>query len=470
MRLTLAAVAEATGGRVVGGPPETAVDGASMDSRTLDPGSLFVAVRADRDGHDFVGDAFERGAAAALVARDVEAAGPLVVVDDTERALTALGSAARERLGGIPVVGITGSAGKTSTKDLCRGALAASRPVHASPASFNNEIGVPLTLLATPPDVAAVVVEMGARGVGHIAALAGVVRPTVGVVTTVGAAHIELFGSVDEVAKAKGELLEALPDDGVGVVGDGHPWVDALVARSRADVFVVGSHPGADVVVDNLRVDSELRARFDLRSPWGSAEIALAVRGAHQAANAAMAATVALALGDPLDAVVAGLAQAEGSPWRMELERTRSGVIVVNDAYNANPMSTAAALEALAALDVAGRRWAVLGEMAELGDDAAAEHERVGQRAADLGVDVVVTVGAAAAPAAEAAAAAGVETQQVSGPDGALTLLAAAIEPGDAVLLKGSRVAGLERVAEALLAHPHVDLPRVTDTDAVDAP
>jgi len=232
----------------------------------------------------------------------------------------------------------------------------------------------------------------------------------------------------------------------------------------------VGSHPGADVVVDNLRVDSELRARFDLRSPWGSAEIALAVRGAHQAANAAMAATVALALGDPLDAVVAGLAQAEGSPWRMELERTRSGVIVVNDAYNANPMSTAAALEALAALDVAGRRWAVLGEMAELGDDAAAEHERVGQRAADLGVDVVVTVGAAAAPAAEAAAAAGVETQQVSGPDGALTLLAAAIEPGDAVLLKGSRVAGLERVAEALLAHPHVDLPRVTDTDAVDAP
>jgi UDP-N-acetylmuramoyl-tripeptide--D-alanyl-D-alanine ligase len=479
VRLSLADIAAATGGRLLGGDPAAVASSYSIDTRTLAPGALFVALRAERDGHDFVVDALDKGAVGALVSRPVEGAG-LVVVDDTAAALGALGSAARHRLARVPVVGITGSTGKTSTKDLTAAALSAAGPVGASPVSFNNEIGVPLTLLSAPDGAAAVVVEMGARGIGHIATLCSVARPTIGVITNIGMAHAEFFGSREDVARGKGELLEALPADGHGVLSADDDMTPGLRARTAAAVVTAGAAAGADVRVSDVRLDDDLRPAFRLDTPWGSADVApLPVRGAHQAVNAAFAVAVAGVAGVELAAAVAGLAGAVGSPWRMELLRSPAGLTVLNDSYNANPTSMAAALEALASLGTGGgRRFAVLGPMAELGPHSDEEHRRLGALAARAGVGTVVAVGAAgggrpggspgpdpAAPSAgpfgpalsalvDAAQQAGAEAILVSGADAALAELAGRLRAGDAVLVKGSRVAGLERLAAAL-----VDLP-----------
>jgi len=462
VRLTLAEIAGITGGQLLGGDPDAAVSSYSIDTRTLAPGALFVALRAERDGHDFVGDALDRGAAGALVSRPVEGAG-LVLVDDTAAALSALGLAARERLSGVPIVGITGSTGKTSTKDLTAAALAPAGPVGASPVSFNNEIGVPLTLLAAPDGAAAVVVEMGARGIGHIATLCAVARPTVGVITNIGMAHAEFFGSREEVAQGKGELLEALPAGGHAVLCADDDMTPRLRARTAAAVLTAGASPAADVRVSGVRLDDDLRPAFHLDTPWGSADVApLPVRGAHQAGNAAYAVAVAGAIGVGLDAAVAGLAGAVGSPLRMDLRRSPAGLVVLNDSYNANPTSMAAAVDALAALGGSGgRRFAVLGPMAELGPHAEDEHRRLGALAASAGVQAVVAVSsavagggplaAAVAALAEGARDAGIEAVVAETPDAAVAELASRLRPGDAVLVKASRVAGLERVAAALL-------------------
>src|SRR5581483_8604648 len=420
VRLTLGDIAAATGGQLLGGDPAATASSYSIDTRTLAPGALFVALRAERDGHDFVLDALDRGAVGALVSRPVEGAG-LVLVDDTAAALSALGSAARDRLAGVPVVGITGSTGKTSTKDLTAAALAAAGPVGASPVSFNNEIGVPLTLLSAPDGAAAVVAEMGARGIGHIATLCAVARPAIGVITNIGMAHAEFFGSREEVARGKGELLEALPAAGHAVLCADDDMTPGLRARTAAAVLTAGFGPGADVRVRDLRVDEELRPAFRLDTPWGPAEVApLPVRGAHQAGNAALAVAVA---------GVAGVA--------------------LNDAYNANPTSMAAALDALASLGGAGRRFAVLGPMAELGPHSAAEHERLAKLVAAAEVQLLVTVGAP--DLARHALDAGTEAVAVDGAEAAVAALAPRLRRGDAVLVKASRVSGLERVARALL-------------------
>ena len=450
MRLTLADIAAATGGHILGGDPDAVATSYSIDTRTLAPGALFVALRAERDGHDFVGDALDRGAAGAMVSRPVEGVG-LVLVDDTAAALTALGAAARERLAAVPVVGITGSTGKTSTKDLTAAALSAAGPVGASPVSFNNEIGVPLTLLSAPDEAAAVVVEMGARGAGHIATLCAVARPTIGVVTNIGMAHAEFFGSREEVARAKGELLEALPAGGHAVLCADDDMTPRLRERTGAAVLTAGTTGGADVRVSGVRLDDDLRPAFHLDTPWGAVDVPpLPVRGAHQAGNAALAVAVAGIAGVGLEAAVAGLAGAVGSPWRMELRRTRAGLVVLNDAYNANPTSMAAALDALASLAGAGgRRFAVLGPMAELGPHAEEEHRRLGKLVAAVGVDTLVAVGATSL--ADGARESGVDVVMVDGPEAAVTAIAPRLRVGDAVLVKASRVAGLERVADALL-------------------
>ncbi|HET9443651.1 MAG TPA: UDP-N-acetylmuramoyl-tripeptide--D-alanyl-D-alanine ligase, partial [Acidimicrobiales bacterium] len=458
VRLTLAEIAGATGGEVRGGDPGAAVTSYSIDSRTLAPGALFVALRAERDGHDFVGDALDRGAAGALVSRPGDGAGEgpvkppgLVVVEDTAAALTALGRLARHRLAGAAVVGITGSTGKTSTKDLTAAALAPAGPVGASPTSFNNEIGVPLTLLSAPDGAAAVVVEMGARGVGHIATLAAVAEPTIGVITNIGMAHAEFFGSREEVARAKGELLEALPPDGHGVLNADDDFTPALRARTAAAVLTAGSSAGADVRVSGLRLDDDLRPAFRLDTPWGPVEVPpLPMRGAHQAGNAALAVAVAGLAGVDPEAAGAGLAGAVGSPLRMDLRRSPAGLVVLNDSYNANPTSMAAALDALGRLAVGGgRRYAVLGPMAELGPHSTSEHHRLGKLVAATGVELLVAVGAP--ELAEGARAAGAEAVDVDTADAAVGALAPRLRAGDAVLVKASRVVGLERVAAALL-------------------
>ena len=456
MRLTLSEIAAITGGQLLCGDPDTAVSSYSIDTRTLAPGALFVALRAERDGHDFVGDALDRGAAGALVSRPVDAVQggqvkppSLLLVDDTAAALTALGRTARDRLADVPVVGITGSTGKTSTKDLTAAALAPAGPVGASPVSFNNEIGVPLTLLSAPPGAVAVVAEMGARGVGHIATLAAVARPTIGVITNIGMAHAELFGSREEVARAKGELLEALPGTGHAVLCADDDMTPGLRARTSAAVLTAGGASHADVRFSAVHLDDELRCAFHLETPWGSADVPpLPVRGAHQAGNAAFAVAVAGVVGLSLGDAVAGLAGAVGSPLRMDLQRSPAGLLVLNDSYNANPTSMAAAVDALASLG-AGRRFAVLGPMAELGPHSAAEHQRLGKLVAAAGVEMLVTVNAP--ELAEGARAAGAEAIDVPTPHAAVTALTAHLRSGDAVLIKASRVVGLEQVAEALL-------------------
>jgi UDP-N-acetylmuramoyl-tripeptide--D-alanyl-D-alanine ligase len=414
--------------------------GVGIDSRTLEAGQLWVALRSERDGHDFATAAVAAGAGALLTERPTGAGRPEVVVADTMAALAALGRHARRRLGaGALVVGITGSVGKTSTKDLLAGALATRRRVVASPRSFNNELGLPLTLANAPDDAEVVVLEMGARGFGHIAMLCDIARPQVGVVTAVAAAHTEMLGDLDGVARAKSELPVALPAGGTAVLNGDDPRVAAMAARTAAAAvtYSASGQPGADLRADAVALDAELRPAFRAETPWGSIDVRLEARGAHQVANALAALAVAGVAGVALADAAAGLAHAALSPQRMDLRRAPSGGVVINDAYNANPASVAAALHALAAVP-AGRRVAVLGPMAELGADGPAEHRRLAALAGELGIEVVAVgtdlygVSPAESPAAVA---------ERLGP----------VSSGTAVLVKASRVAALERVATLLL-------------------
>jgi UDP-N-acetylmuramoyl-tripeptide--D-alanyl-D-alanine ligase len=384
VELTAAQLAKATGGEVLLGRADARVTTFTMDSRLVEPGGCFFALRDVRDGHRFIPDAFARGATIAVVARVVDGVpgdATLVRVPDVPAAMAALGTLARRWLDEATIVGITGSAGKTTTKDLTAAAFHGARRVHASTASYNNEAGLPLTLLGAPLAADVVVAEMGARFAGNISDLAAIARPSIGVVTHVGMAHAEHLGGPAGIAQVKGELVEALPADGLAVLNADCDATDALAARTVARVVRVGRGSGADVRIRDLVLDDELRARFVLESPWGRARVALALRGEHQADNAAMAATVALALDVPLDAVVAGLARATPDSLRMELLRTPGGVTIINDSYNSSPTSAAAALRSLARLPVEGRRVAVLGEMRELGSYADEEHLTVGRLA-----------------------------------------------------------------------------------------
>jgi UDP-N-acetylmuramoyl-tripeptide--D-alanyl-D-alanine ligase len=432
MRLRATELAAMAGGALSG--PDVEVDGACIDSRLVRGGDLFVAIRAARDGHGYIDAALAAGAAAWMGSGGGHP-GTGVVVDDSAAALTRLGTAARDRLPGR-VVGITGSVGKTSTKDLLAAALAPRWRVSASQKSFNNELGVPLTLLNAPDGVEAVVVEMGARGPGHVAALCAVARPSVGVVTTVGLSHAAYFGTVEDVARAKGELVEALPATGTAVLNAEVPLVAAMAGRASARVLTFGVDTG-DVRAEEVTLDADLRPRFRLRSPWGAAAVALEVRGRHQVANALAAAAAALACDTPLEDVAAGLGDARLSPWRMQLERSASGALILNDAYNANPLSAEAALRALAGLPAA-RRTALLGVMAELGEVGPAEHARIGALAAELGIRLI---------AIDAPEYGG---EQAGDVEDALDRLGE-VGDGDAVLVKASRAAGLEKLAARLL-------------------
>jgi UDP-N-acetylmuramoyl-tripeptide--D-alanyl-D-alanine ligase len=452
VKLTAAEIAAATGGEILVGSPDAAASSFGIDSRLLGPGACFVAIDDARDGHDFVPDAVSRGAVIAVVQHAVDTGGAdatLVRVDEPMAALAALGRAARARLTNATVVGITGSAGKTATKDLTAAALAPARRVHASPASFNNEAGLPLTLLGAPDDVEVVVAEMGARFEGNISHLAEIARPRVGVITNVGMAHAGHLGGRDGVAKVKGELLDALPPSGVAVLNDDCDVTDSLARRTTARVLRVGRGAGADVRATEITLDGDLRARFRLDTPFGAADVSLQLRGEHQVENAAMAAGVATALDVPVEVAAAGLSAARPAAHRMDLVRSPDGLVVLNDAYNSSPTSAAAALRSLAQLDVPGRRIAVLGDMLELGDHAADEHEALGALAAALGIDAIVAVGEHAGSIARGAGSA-VTVVVVDDVDAAVRTVDEAARPGDAVLVKASRAVGLEGVADAV--------------------
>jgi UDP-N-acetylmuramoyl-tripeptide--D-alanyl-D-alanine ligase len=455
IRLSLAEVADAVGGTRNGTAQITGA--VTVDSRTVGPGDLFVALPGERvDGADFVAAAAQAGAAAALSTRPDDAL-PTVVVDDPVAALGRLAAAVHGRLAaaGVRTVGITGSSGKTSTKDLLGQVLAAAGPTVSPPGSYNNDIGLPLTVLSAGEDTRFLVLEMGARGPGHIARLCRIARPDVGVVLNVGSAHLGEFGSAEVIAQAKGELVEALPESGTAVLNADDPRVIGMAPRTAARVVTTGVREAADVRATDVRLDDGGRALFTLEAGGERHDVALRVVGAHQVANALSAAGAALAAGMTPGAVAAALSAAEPrSRWRMEVARRPDGVTVVNDAYNANPESMRAALAALTALP-GQRRIAVLGAMAELGPGGGAEHERLGRDAAAAGVDLVVAVGADAVGIASGAAAAGRRPgeESVHVPDraAARTLLSELLRPGDVVLVKASRSYGLERLAEDLL-------------------
>ena len=466
MRMTVGELAAHASGEVSNGDPETVVGAFGFDSRALEPGSCFVALRGHRDGHDFVDDALAHGAVAALVSRPVPLHqapdGALVAVDDTVAALGRVAHRVRTAQPQLEVVAVTGSTGKTSTKDLLHGILAGSgRVAHANPESYNNEFGLPITLLNMPPTAGVVVTEMGERFPGDIAALCAIAVPTVGVVTNVGLAHAELLGGPEGAARAMAELLESLPESAVAVLNADDPQTHWLSTRAAARVVTVGTTAAADRVVEDLRVDDDLRPSFVL----DGTRFRVPLRGAHQALNAALAVVVAEELGLAPADIASALAHVQPSRWRMEIDVSAADVTVVNDAYNANPASMDAALHALARLPVAGRRIAVLGDMRELGPHADAAHAEVGRLASALGVDVVVGVGEGGA--AIAAAARGATIHHADDAESALAVARNLVAPGDAVLVKASRALHLERVAAALLSDAGAD-PAASHTSAND--
>lgn len=436
-------VAAVVRGQVVG--PATTVTGTAIDSRAVAGGELFVPLVAERDGHDFITAASAAGAVAHLTCRDpVDGAGTAVRVDDTMTAFTRLGAAARDRLPGA-VIGVTGSVGKTSVKDLLAAVLATTFRTAASAESFNNEIGVPLTLTNAPDDTEVLVQEMGARGIGHIRALCDIARPSAAIVTLVAEVHTSQYpGGIDDVATAKAELVESVPVDGFVVLNASDARVRRMAEHTDARVLTFGvsglrgPNGGGDVVAQKIELDADLRPRFRMSTPWGTIDVQLSVHGVHQVANALAAAAAGLAQGVPIDAVAHGLATAELSPWRMELRRTPAGAVVVNDSYNSNPTALAAALHSLAAID-AQRHVAVLGVMAELGPASDARHAEMGDLADELDIEVVTV----SCPAYGV----GIDVASV---EAALETIGA-IGGGDAVLVKASRSAGLERFAAALL-------------------
>jgi UDP-N-acetylmuramoyl-tripeptide--D-alanyl-D-alanine ligase len=448
---TLAGVATAVDGRRLG--EDVPLTSVVIDSRHAGPGSLFVALPGARaDGHDFVADAFTRGAAAVLVRDGASPDGPAVTVADTGAALIALAADERDRFEGV-VVGISGANGKTSAKDFAAAVCAAGRRTHASPASFNNEIGLPMTILGAPPDAEVIVAELGARHVGDAAALCAIARPRIVVVTNVGLAHIEVFGSWEGIVSAGAEPVDAVEPDGVAILCADDPVVAGYATRCRGVVRTYGLASGVDVGAAGVELDGDGRPSFDVVADAGRARVTLAVPGEHMVANALAAVAVGLEVGIPLEVSARALARAAVSRWRMEAFPAAGGIRVLNDAYNANPESMAAALRAARWMAGDHRLIAVLGPMAELGAIAADEHERIGELAARLRVDRLITVGHEAKTIAAAAVREGVPPDDVASyddRDAALADVSAHAAPGDLVLVKASRVAGLETLAEAL--------------------
>jgi UDP-N-acetylmuramoyl-tripeptide--D-alanyl-D-alanine ligase len=452
---SLGEVAGVTHGRLVDADPGAAVTGVAVDSRNVRPGDLFVALPGSRtDGSLFAAAAGQAGAAATMAKAGTVFAGQRVEVADPLAALAALGSAVRDR-SAATVVAVTGSNGKTTTKDLLAAVLATRLRTVASQASFNNEVGLPLTLARIEPDTQAVVVEMGARGPGHIAALARLARPEVGVVLNVGESHLGMFGSREAIAKAKGELVEALPPDGTAVLNADDPQVAAMADRTVARVARFGLGAAADVRAERVELDGDGRARFLLHTSAGTAPAVLPAPGEHLVGCALAAAAAAHVLGLAPAEIAAGLATASLSPMRMQVRRRPDGLTVINDAYNANPSSMAAALKTLATLGrPGGRTVAVLGEMAELGPAAADEHDRIGRLATRLGIDRLVGVGELGRVLVNAARMEGMwpeEAAAVADPEAAIALLTPTLGPADVLLVKASRVVALDRVADAIL-------------------
>lgn len=432
------------------------------DSRAVRPGDLFVAIPGARvDGHRFVVEAFRRGAVAALVSRPVETdagagaaeAGAVILADDTVLALGRLGAWRRDRFAGT-VVAVTGSVGKTTTKEMVAAVLGTRLKALKSPGNYNTDVGLPLTLLDLSPAHQAVALEMGMRGPGEIRYLARLARPQVGVVTLIGETHVELLGSVENIARAKGELVEELPPDGVAILNADDPWQRGMAADTRARVVWYGLGEGAQVTAADIEPRGAAGVSFTLRAPGlaeGEAAVRLPLPGRHHVADALAAAAVGLVLGLTLEEVRRGLERVEPAAMR-SLILPLGGFTVIDDTYNASPASMKAALASLREV-ATGRRVAVLGDMLELGGHAGAGHREVGRAVAAAEVDVLVTVGERAREIGAGATEAGLPGGHAHHCDGtgeAVERLRGLLHPGDTVLVKGSRGMRMEEVVQAL--------------------
>jgi UDP-N-acetylmuramoyl-tripeptide--D-alanyl-D-alanine ligase len=458
--LTLGELAGLVDGELAPGTDPAAVlrAPAFIDSREPVPGGLFAAFNgANADGHAYAAAAVEAGALAMLGTKDVGV--PAVIVPDVGAALGKLAhEVLRRRLPDAIVIGLTGSSGKTSTKDLLGQVLATHGPTVFTEGSLNNELGVPLTVLRADENTRYLLLEMGARGVGHIKQLCELAPPEIGLVLNVGTAHAGEFGSKEQTARAKGELIESLPRDGVAVLNADDSLVIAMAERTNAPVLTFGEQPSAHVRAVDVRVDDEGRASFTLVADGVEAPVTLQFVGEHYVSNALASAAACLSVEMTVPEIAAGLSAAKPlSGGRMSVEHRADGVIVIDDAYNANPESMRAGLKALATLARSrpeGRSWAVLGPMAELGGRADEEHDALGRLAVRLRVDRLIAVGAGARlihAGASHEGSGGQESQTVADADEAIAVLRAELRPGDVVLVKASNAVGLRRVARALL-------------------
>jgi len=454
--LTVADIARIIGADIVGLDPDAVITEVPViDSRRVEPGTFFVALPGERvDGNNYAKEAINNGARFAITTLNLGI--PSLVVEDAGVALTTLARAVRDQIKHCTFIGITGSHGKTTTKDLLGHVLGVAGECIVPPGSFNNEVGVPLTILHVTPQSKFCVVEMGARHMGDIAELCTIAKPHIGIVLVVGTAHLGEFGSREAIARTKGELIDSLPDHGVAILGTYDPLTPHMGEGSSRKRITFGEKSSCDVRAADLEFREGL-AHFDLVSESGRAPVALRLLGAHQVANALAAAAAALEVGISIESVAAALSTAEpASKWRMELHDVRE-YLLINDTYNANPESVKAALQTLVHLtqERGGASWAILGKMHELGESERAEHLQIGRLASELGVDHLISVGTDLyLEGLELDPNAGDEmlTHYVLTQEEALEMLQH-VQAGDVLLVKASRAEHLDELSEKLLAN-----------------
>ncbi|PLX98669.1 MAG: UDP-N-acetylmuramoyl-tripeptide--D-alanyl-D-alanine ligase [Desulfuromonas sp.] len=452
MEFNIRDIARITEGTLYPADARGMVDGISTDSRTIGSGELFVPLRGPNfDGHDFLTLAVKSGAAACLSEDVVNGLPvPVIVVDDTLKALGRLAADVRNRFAG-PVVGITGSSGKTTTKEMLAGILSLTRPGLLTAGNFNNLIGLPLTLFRNRDECEWMVLEMGMSARGEIARLSEIASPTVGIITNIGPAHLETLHGMEGVARAKGELFEALPEDGFAIVNADDDFVVNLPVANKVRRILYGSAESAEIRAESI-IARGSGVTFRLVTPEGNWPVQLKIAGRHNVYNALAAAAAAHVLGVDGRTIVRGLEQFQPCCGRMETISLGCDVLLLEDSYNANPLSVKAALQTLSEMNGLGRHIAVLGDMLELGEQSAELHTEVGRQAADL-VDILIVMGEM-----KDAVAAGYGTQEtaakeiylVNSHQEAIDILRDMIQPGDRILVKGSRGMRMEKVSKAL--------------------
>lgn len=452
--LNLREVLEAVDGRMLSGsnalPGDLLIHGVAIDSRNVKAGDIFFAFKGEKtDGHLFVRQAFEKGAAACVVNAELTSDKPLIQIDDSEQALMKLAKFYRQKIN-VPVIAITGSNGKSTTKEMTAHLLSQQFPVLKAPGSYNTEIGVPLSLLSWEPPQKAIVLEMAMRGLGQIQELCKIAAPTFGLITSIGQAHLGLLGSVQKIADAKGELLESLPHDGLAFLNGEDEWTTYLRSKSQCAARLFGFKPIHWVSAQNIKETWE-GLQAELKTPFGHEKILLPFLGRHNLLNFLGATAVALSLNVPFEKIVQSTGSCVPLHGRFQAHTTNNNIKIIDDTYNANPSSLDAALQTVSALPADGRRILVLGDLLELGDFAEEAHRNIGARLKPLGFHALFGIGELSSSSVAGAAQAGLpHAQHFNNQEALGEALKSFLKSGDVVLVKGSRKMAMERITERL--------------------